>query len=432
MSSNNNSKNALTGIAIAVSLLLAFSVSVSFNWYYTNYYLKQEITNVFNQLIDTIGNQTQRPIIVNVTIPSINQTGNQTGNVTQPTPEPTPKPVPTCEPDERYNTTLKDCIEIPPEVCSSNQKYNATDNLCYPRPSPTPQPTDNQSTSQPEPGPQPTCKSTEIYNATLNECVAKPTPTPQPVPQPTPTPTQSRPFTFTVVGDISTNTDSTKVFNAIKAQNSTYVFVLGDLGYADNLDFFKKTYGSLGDKMFCVVGNHESANEDGTTSLQKATQEYCGDSYWIKDGSSVFFLFNTNGDLKTQSSKAVQFLHNTTVMTGVKNIHILSHKPCVSPPNSHHPAPETTAIKSFCDTLKSNIPSNIKVDYIQAHNHVMSSSADGTYKQVGSGGRSHYTCGTSTAFPFCDNAHYGFLKATVKADGTTTYQFIDYNGKTIN
>lgn len=292
--------------------------------------------------------------------------------------------------------------------------------------------TTNQSQPQPTPGPIPTCKTDEVYNATLNECVAKPVPTPTPTPTPVPQPTPiGTPITFTVVGDIEDSSAGTSVFNQIKKQNATFDFVLGDLGYANDISWFKSTYGTLGDRMFCVVGNHEAANEDGSSSIESATKNYCGDSYWFKSGVNLFFFFNTNGDLSTQGTKATELLKNTTVMNGVKNLHIMSHKPCLSPPNSHHPAPESTAIKSFCDKLKSNIPTGIKVFYNQAHNHVLSASADGQYKQSGAGGRSHYTCGVSTAFPFCDNSHYGFLKYSVKADGTTTAQFIDYNGKVL-
>ena len=53
-------------------------------------------------------------------------------------------------------------------------------------------------------------------------------------------------------------------------------------------------------------------------------------------------------------------------------------------------------------------------------------------RTIGTGGRSHYTCGENTAFPVCDNVHYGFLKVYVTADGKVASQFIDYNGKVIN
>ena len=61
----------------------------------------------------------------------------------------------------------------------------------------------------------------------------------------------------------------------------------------------------------------------------------------------------------------------------------------------------------------------------------MSQSKDGLYKQIGSGGRSHYTCGTNTDFPWCNNVNYGFLQYTIKPDGTTTWQWIDYNGRVL-
>jgi len=214
------------------------------------------------------------------------------------------------------------------------------------------------------------------------------------------------------------------VFNAIKAKNADHVFVLGDLGYSSSLSFFKSTYGTLGNKVNCVVGNHEAANEDGTSSLQAETTAYCANSYYIKQNHVLFLAFNTNGDLTKQGTEAGKLLTNPSFMTGIKSVHILSHKPCAVAPNAHHPL----EIKAFCDFIKSKVPTGVKQYYDQAHNHVMSASADGTYKTIGAGGKSHYTCGVSAAFPFCDNGHFGYLQYEIKPDGTTTSNFYDYKG----
>src|SRR4029078_2897042 len=126
---------------------------------------------------------------------------------------------------------------------------------------------------------------------------------------------------------------------------------------------------------------------------------------------------NTNGNLDVQLGSAQQVVTDSKIMEGIKSVHVMTHKPCAAPPNSHHPV--ETDVKTFCDSLKGKVPSSVQVFFDSGHNHVMSSSVDCQYKQVGSGGKSHYTCGTSTQFPFCDATHYGFLEYTIKPDGTT-------------
>ena len=298
---------------------------------------------------------------------------------------------------------------------------------------PQPNVTEPVPTPVPVPEPKPTCDADEFYNTTLNECTAKPVPVPTPVPTPTPTPAPTaKPITFTVVGDVYDSSAGTSVFNRIKSMNATYDFVLGDLGYDNDLKWFKSTYGTLGDKMYCVIGNHEAKEDADSTEIIEETKKYCGESYWFKDGVTLFMFFDTNGDLNTQASKATTLLKNQTVMQGTKNVFVLSHKPCATAPNSHHPLSEEPAVKVFCDKLDAAIPDTIKSIYIQAHNHVYSESSDKKFITSGAGGRSHYTCGTSAAFPVCDNSHYGFVKVYVTSDGKVASQFIDYNGKVIH
>jgi len=231
-----------------------------------------------------------------------------------------------------------------------------------------------------------------------------------------------------MVGDISDSTSGKSVFNQIKKQNATNVIILGDLGYKSNLDWFKSTYGTLGNKVNCVIGNHEADNEDGGSTIEKQAKQYCTDTYYIKKNNVLFLAFNTNGDLSAQATSAGKLLQSSSFMKGIKSVHIVSHKPCAVPPNSHH----NVEVKSFCDAIKAKIPTTVKAYYDQAHNHVLSSSTDGTYKQSGAGGKSHYTCGTSTTFNWCNNSNYGFLMYNIKPDGTTTSQFIDYNGKVLH
>jgi hypothetical protein len=312
-----------------------------------------------------------------------------------------------CEPDERLVDGK--CVEIPRPTCGPNQVYNRTDNVCYNKPLP----------------PKPVCTTSQVYNATTNKCDPKPAPVPVPTPTPVPSPTDIK---VAVVGDIEDSSGGNAIFSQIQKQNPKYVFVLGDLGYESDLSWFKQTYGTMGDKVFCMVGNHEADNEDGSSAIEKETLNYCGNSYWIKYGATLFLVVNSNDKQDTLTTAFGKVLSNTTVMNGVKSLHVLSHKGCVTPPNSHHPAGE---IKVFCDWIKSKIPSGIKVYYDSAHNHVMSQSADKAYSQSGAGGKSHYTCGTNAQFPFCNNTKWGFLLYTIKLDGTTTSSFLDQNGAKI-
>jgi len=249
---------------------------------------------------------------------------------------------------------------------------------------------------------------------------------PKPIPTPIPTPEGNKTIKVILTGDIGTNADSTNVFNAIKKQNADNVIVLGDLGYGSDLKWFKSTYGTLGNKLNCVIGNHDSA-EDGGSAITAEAKAYCANSYYFKKNHVLFLGFNTNGDLTKQGNEAAELLQNPSFMTGIKSVHIMSHKPCAVAPNAHHPL----EIKGFCDFIKSKVPAGVKAYYDQAHNHVMSASADGTYKTIGAGGKSHYTCGVSAAFPFCDNGHFGYLQYDIKPDGTTTSNFYDYRGEIV-
>lgn len=286
-------------------------------------------------------------------------------------------------------------------------------------------------TPVPIPTPTPTCPPDSFFNKTSQKCDPVvipnpvPVPTPVPTPQPTPAPVFNQTLKIIITGDVEEGNAGTAVFNRIKAENPTNVFVLGDLGYEDNLQWFKSTYAKLGNLMNCVLGNHEARNEDGSSSLEAEAIALCGNNFYMKKGPTLFLFFNTNSDLVKAATESGKLLTNPDFMKGIKSVHINSHKGCAVPPNSHH----GLEIKSFCDAIKSKIPSNVKAIYNSAHNHVLSSSADGTYKQSGAGGRSHYECGENTAFPFCNNSSYGFLEYTIKPDGTTTYIFKDYNGK---
>lgn len=422
----NGKTGALIGLSIAVSILFAFSVTITFNWYNTTIY-NQRLEEKLEEKEKQIENQTKQQLIEsqNITRLLADYEENKVTTSLQAALD--------AYTDE---SDLKDLCSVwgTKESNSNLTKIwqNTWDAECLvQQPTPSPQPTPTPVPVPPKPPapaptpvpPTPECDADEVYNSTTNECVAKPAPVP---PTPLPTPTGS--IKVAVVGDIDSTSAGTNVYNQIKKQNPNEVIILGDLGYDDDLKWFKSTYGTLGDKLWCVIGNHEADNEDGSASIEKETKEFCGNSYWIKRGAAMFFMINTNDDdIKTLITKTGSLLSNQTFMQGIKTLHVFSHKPCVVPPNSHHSVEQD--VKAICEAIKFKAPAGVKVFYTQAHNHVMSESNDKSYKQVGSGGRSHYTCGTSTEFPFCDNKHYGFLMYTIRlSDGMTSSQFIDYNG----
>jgi hypothetical protein len=190
---------------------------------------------------------------------------------------------------------------------------------------------------------------------------------------------------------------------------------LGDLGYQDSLSYFK----SLGFDR-CLQGNHESANEDGSTSIEKETQGYCGDSWSMRVGNAtILFGFNTNGNLNNQLTMAKQ-----VPLTGIKTVFVLSHKPCYTSPNSHHPVESN--VKTFCDALAKTIPTGVKIYYIAGHNHQMASTTDGLKFISGGGGKSHYDCGVDNLWNFCNNTSYGYLEVTIgNTNGATATKFIN-------
>src|SRR5580765_501710 len=155
------------------------------------------------------------------------------------------------------------------------------------------------------------------------------------------------------------------------------------------------------------IQKHDSAEDSGGESIVKEAPAFCGEWWNEKVGkTTMLFGFNTNGNLEDQLVAAKK-----VSLQGIKNVFIMSHKPCYTSPNSHHPVEPN--VKAFCDSLASSIPAGIKVYYIAAHNHQLASTIDGTKFLSGGGGRSHYECGTDAVWNFCDNKNYGFLEITI-------------------
>jgi hypothetical protein len=59
-----------------------------------------------------------------------------------------------------------------------------------------------------------------------------------------------------------------------------------------------------------------------------------------------------------------------------------------------------------------------------------SATADGWYIS-GAGGKSHYACGTSTSWKFCNNSVYGYLEFVINGNGLMIANFHDTTGKII-
>lgn len=230
-------------------------------------------------------------------------------------------------------------------------------------------------------------------------------------------------FTGDVVG--------TEVRNAIQDYNPDKVIVAGDLGYKDTLSWFKSNYANVfGDKLECVIGNHEAANEDGSSSLETETRNLCGEQWIVKIGGTAVVGFNSNGNIANQLNVAKGY-----DLSDVNNVFILSHKPCEVFPNAHHDA--ESKVKAFCDGLLSSLTGK-DVFLVSAHNHNLAETDFGAifgYDQAfvsGAGGRSHYVCDTDATWNFCNNQNYGFLG--VEIDNNTNEvdaKFYDTNGNVI-
>lgn len=232
--------------------------------------------------------------------------------------------------------------------------------------------------------------------------------------------------TVAMTGDIQ----GTSVFNAVKNKNPGSVVGLGDLTYKSTLDNYKNTFGTLTND-HCVIGNHDAKENADSDPIVGQAKTFCGEVWSYQPNSNTMIIgWNSNGDLNSQVTQVKSMLSG--LGTDTKNVIFVSHKPCISvPPNSHHGLESMP--KAFCQAIKDSIPTNVKVYYISAHNHVLSKSNDGTLIQAGAGGRSHYDCGTSATWTFCNNQSYGFLLLKIdNTNGDIVTQFINTNGAVIS
>jgi hypothetical protein len=220
-----------------------------------------------------------------------------------------------------------------------------------------------------------------------------------------------------MIGDLK----GSVVPNAMKDCN--YKIGLGDLGYEKTLSYFK---GLNFNK--CLQGNHESANEDGSASLEKETQAYCGNSWWVKFGDSTLVLaFNTNGDITKQLNAVTKLLTDSQFMSGVKNIIAISHKGGHVFPNAHHPA----EAKELYSQLEAKIPVGLKLFEVNAHNHNAAVAPAKNWWISGNGGKSFYQCGNDKDWTFCNSKDLAYLQFNIDDNATITGHFIGTNGKVL-
>jgi hypothetical protein len=234
------------------------------------------------------------------------------------------------------------------------------------------------------------------------------------------------------VGDIEC---SNNLHDQLKKDNATLFIALGDLCYKKDLTNFTNTYGDFKktNKLACLIGNHDS-EEDGNLKILNETRQYCGDHWYRKIANDTTLLIglNTNGDTNLQTQWGQSLVTNSTLMKGVKNVMLLSHKPAHTPPNSHHPAINAT-VQMF-SAIGGNISKNVQVYEITAHNHFMAQSNNDHWFISGAGGRSHYEGTTDSAWPFVNNKDYGYLQIKINnTDGKVlSTQFYGLDGRLIH
>ena len=234
------------------------------------------------------------------------------------------------------------------------------------------------------------------------------------------------------VGDIDC---SNNLPAQVEKDNPTLFIAIGDLCYKKDLTNFKNTYTDLrnANKLACLIGNHDS-EEDGNLIILNQTQKYCGDHWYRKIANDTTLLIglDTNGDTISQTKWGQSLVTNATLMKGIKNVLLLTHKPAHTPPESHHPAENSTI--RMISNIEGNISKSIQIYEIAGHNHFMAESSDGRWFITGAGGRSHYEGTTSLEWPFVNKIDYGYLQIRINnTDGKVlSTQFYGLDGRLIH
>ena len=190
------------------------------------------------------------------------------------------------------------------------------------------------------------------------------------------------------VGDINNTNAGNKVLKGIAGLNTTDVILLGDVCYHGDCSMLEKYQAEFGEKLKCILGNHD---------IRTFAKETCGQPWsFERDGITVIGL-NTQGDLKNQYTFAEKTIKNTT-----GKIVIATHEPCI---NSHdNKTPK--GLYNLCDGLRS-LDQNIT--FIAGHHHLMALVIQDEiqYYTVGSGGGFLQKC-NKNVFTFCSPEH-GYL-----------------------
>lgn len=220
------------------------------------------------------------------------------------------------------------------------------------------------------------------------------------------------------------------VIQAMDKKTADFNVATGDLGYKSTLTAFKSDWNKL-DGHKCIPGNHDQ-DEDGSPSLTKESNAYCGE-YWnekVANGTTLLVAWNSNGNMDVLLGKAQETVMNETTMKGVKNVVLIQHKPCENHPNSHHGV--ETDIKTFCQSFDAKVPQGVAIYHIAAHEHEIASTSGGHKFLVGGGGQtSHRSCSTDSTWTFCKETN-GFLRMEINNLGDITAKFYNTNGGVIS
>ena len=233
------------------------------------------------------------------------------------------------------------------------------------------------------------------------------------------------------VGDIRCSND---LDNQMKSDNPDLVIILGDLCYKRNLNNFTTTFSDFirENKLACIVGNHDS-EEDGNLKILNQTLELCGDHWYRKIANDMTLLIglNANGDTKSQTKWGQSLVTNGSMMKGIKNVILLSHKPSHTP-ESHHPAIDSTIM--MLSGIENSISKSIIVYEISAHNHILAESSNGRWFISGAGGRSHYDAVSSPEWSYVNTKDYGYLQLRINNTdgGVIDTNFYALNGKLLH
>lgn len=229
------------------------------------------------------------------------------------------------------------------------------------------------------------------------------------------TPNATRNATVIVVGDL----DNKKVLGAITNANADYCFFLGDLEYSDFEAF--EDYLDICPVVKWVIGNHDDDPKFDNM-----------ETWNVKTGQVLWIGFSSEGNYAEQKQIVQSYFNNQTLMQDVKAIHLLSHKPQDQPhPNSHHGLEK--GVEDFSNFVEQITPQGVVLLKEWGHNHDFAESADGLEKEIGIGGREHYTCGTNTAWPVCINDEFGYYKYTVNLDtGESQGNLYGTNGEVLH